>query len=137
VGGFDADFYTMGLEDIELAWRLEDAGLSGFYCEGACAYAWRVATLAEQCAELYAHGYALESLIRRTGADVITERYKHQLSGWRVLLSRMTQPVSKRVCHVLAPNTPVYMLCCRSVFRSALSQGYRDAAAGRPPGGEC
>jgi glycosyltransferase involved in cell wall biosynthesis len=136
-GGFDTEFYTTGMEDVELAWRLEDAGLPGFYCDGACAYAWRAATLAEKCAELYARGYALESLLRRTGADIVSERYKRHLWGWRVLLSRMAQPVSTRVCRILAPNTPAYVLCCRSVFRSALSRGYRDAAAGRPPGGPC
>ena len=137
VGGFDADFYTTGMEEVELAWRMENAGLPGFCCDGACAYAWRVATLAEQCAEMYSQGYALESLVKRTEADVVTERYKHHVSGWRVSLSRMAQPISKRICHVLAPNTPVYAFCCRSVFRGALSRGYRDAAAGRPPDGSC
>jgi len=132
-GGFDADFYTTGMEDIELAWRLEEAGLPGFYCEGASAYAWRANTLAEQCAELYRQGYALESLMSRTRADIVAERYKGFLSGWRVLLSRMAEPAGRRVCRILAPNTLVYKVCCRAVFRSVLFKGYRDAAAGRPP----
>ena len=131
--GFDESFAVPGLEDVELAWRLERAGLQGFYSEHATAYAWQSLDIDQEFTRQYYEGFTLWHVIGKTGSDVLANRYLG--SGVRPWTTSelLLAPVYQRVCLAIASRGRPFDWVCRRMARTAVIQGYRDASRGKPP----
>lgn len=132
-GGFDESFERAGLEDIELAWRLENKGLTGVYGEAACAYAWQPASLDREQHRLYAEGYSLDALIEKTQSDIVRQRYAPKVSYRHVVGDNLARPVCRLVSPGMLDNNRVYSRLSKRMLRHAFRKGYRDATANRAP----
>jgi len=132
-GGFDEAFEIAGLDDIELASRLEQRGLGGIYCEEACAYLWMPLNLQEQLKRYYAEGYTLPRVLEKTQSDVVRNRYLRPLRWVIPVPERVLLPIYYRACMALATNTRPFGFMCRRLLLHALRDGYRDALRGLPP----
>ena len=132
-GGFDEGFLLPGLEDLELAWRLESGGLSGVYDEEARAYVWRPTTVEAEHERAYAEGYSLHTVLEKTRSDIVRERYLPRLSARSALAAALFLPVEYRACGALAPDTRLFRFLFRRVLHGAFSRGYKDASSGREP----
>lgn len=130
--GFDEDPNLDGFEDVELAWRIEEKGVRGFYSDKPHAFAWQPTTVELEIARYYDLGYALHALLEKTESDVIRQRYGPFLSPWRARLDSITAPL----CGVVAPLFPstssAFTRLCWKALRHAAWQGQHDAAIGHP-----
>lgn len=131
--GFDETFAAPGLEDIELAWRLEHAGLSGFFSETAVAYAWQPLDIDRELARRYAEGFTLWQVLDKTHSDVLANRFLGPGARPWSTSELLLAPVYQRVCHAVAVHAGPFDWVCRRMARTAVIQGYRDARRGRPP----
>ncbi|MCP4641515.1 MAG: glycosyltransferase family 2 protein [bacterium] len=131
-GSFDGSFELDGLGDVEAAFRLEHAGVRGFYSEDACAYVWRAAQLAHERAQCYADGYTLHTLMQKTESDLIRERFARRLGRWGTARDTALAPVANVMCRALASDTKAFRAFHRSVMTRSFVRGYRDAESGRP-----
>jgi glycosyltransferase involved in cell wall biosynthesis len=132
-GGFDEEFMFQGLEDLELAWRLEGHGLPGVYAEEARAYVWRPAAIDAERQRAYAEGYSLHTVLEKTQSNIVRERYLSRLTARSALTATLLLPFEHRACSALAPDTRLFRFLHRRVVRGAFSRGYTDASSGRPP----
>ncbi|HRK34416.1 MAG TPA: hypothetical protein PLJ47_07450, partial [Candidatus Hydrogenedentes bacterium] len=131
--GFDETFDVPGLEDVEFAWRLEEAGLQGFYSDAASAYAWHAVPVDLELARRYAEGFSLLRALDKTRSDVLANRYlgkgrrPWRAPGW------MIAPFFRNVCGTTAGKVKPIAWICRRMEQYAVLQGYSDARRGRPP----
>ncbi len=132
-GGFDEGFLVAGLDDIELANRLEQRGLRGIYCEEACAYLWMPLNLEEQRRRYYAEGHTLPRVLEKTQSDIVRNRYLRPLRWGTPAPELLLLPLYRRACMTLASNTRPFGFMCRRILLHALRDGYRDAMRGIPP----
>lgn len=132
-GGFDEAFAVAGLDDIELANRLEQRGLRGVYCDEACVYLWMPASLEEQRRRYYAEGYTLPLVLEKTQSEMVRNRYLGPLRWGIPGLEQTLLPLYRRACLLLATNTRPFSGMCRRILLHALREGYRDALRGLPP----
>jgi len=133
-GGFSEVLPLAGLEDIELAYRLETgAGLRGYFCDRAQAFLWKPESMAEEESRYYAQGYWLHHLVTSTQSESLRERYKSVVASWRGILDPVFLPLAHGVCPMLAFNSNAYNVLRRGVLRSAFRRGFRDALRGRAP----
>ncbi|MBN2309046.1 MAG: glycosyltransferase [Candidatus Hydrogenedentes bacterium] len=130
-GGFAEDPELAGLEDLELAARLEARGLRGLCSEDATAYVWRPAGIEDERRRYYAEGYALHALLERTRSEMARERYLVQRARWRGLLDRLIVPCSRGIYTMFGGHSSPFVLFPKSCLRAAFRKGYRDAVAGR------
>jgi len=131
-GGFDESFAVPGLEDIELAWRLERAGLPGTFCENAVAYAWQPLDVDRELARRYAEGFTLWQVLEKTRSDILANRFLGPGARPWTTSELLLAPVYQRVCHAVAVHVGPLDWVCRRMARTAVIQGYRDAKRGRP-----
>lgn len=131
-GGFDESFIHAGLEDIELAWRLEEKGVRGFYSDDSIAYLWCPVTLEEERRRHYIEGYSLCMLLEKTRADVVRNRLLRPFQHAMNVPERAFLAVYRKICGILAPNTRCSLFMRRRIFVHSFLQGYEDAAAGNP-----
>ncbi|MBX7255837.1 MAG: glycosyltransferase, partial [Candidatus Hydrogenedentes bacterium] len=129
-GGFDEEFSVSGLDDIELANRLEQQGLRGYYCDDACAYLWMPLNLEEQRRRYYAEGHTLPRVMEKTQSDMVRNRYLGPLRWGLPGPAQVMLPVYRRACMLLASNTRPFGYMCRRILMHAMREGYRDALRG-------
>ncbi len=132
-GGFDTTLPCSGLEDVELALRLEQSGMAGFYNKQACAYIWLHASMEAEKTRLYGEGYSLHTLISRGHTDLLRHRYASLLARWRSLGRGVVASVCSGLCRRLAADSRLFTRMSRLVLVHSFYEGYRDAAAKRPP----
>ncbi|MCL4693194.1 MAG: glycosyltransferase family 2 protein [Candidatus Hydrogenedentes bacterium] len=132
-GGFDESFLHSGLEDVELAWRLEAQGVRGFYGDDATAYLWCPVTQDDERCRYYAEGYSLRMLLDKTHADVIQNRLLRPYQGRLIGPERVLVSIYRRLCGALAPDTGCFRFMFRRTLIHSFLKGYEDAAAGNPP----
>ncbi len=132
-GGFDESFTCAGLEDLELAWRLENKGLTGVYSESACAYAWQPTSLDREQRRSYAEGYTLTTLIEKTQSDIVRQRYVPEVSFRHVVGDSLAMSICRLASTGMPSTNRVYSLLSQRALRHAFRKGYRDAVANRPP----
>ncbi|MBM3289510.1 MAG: glycosyltransferase, partial [Candidatus Hydrogenedentes bacterium] len=131
--GFDESFAAPGLEDIELAWRLERAGMYGYFGESAVAYAWQPMDVDRELARRYFEGFTLHRVLSTTHSDVLANRYLGPgVRPWSTT-ELVLAPVYQRVCHAIAVHAGPFDWVCRRMARTAVVQGFRDARRGKPP----
>ncbi|GMV99268.1 MAG: hypothetical protein AMXMBFR84_04070 [Candidatus Hydrogenedentota bacterium] len=133
VRGFDEDHEGHGLEDVELAWRLENLPLQGFYAENAAAYLWRAVSIDAEITRFYLQGYSILRVLERTGSKTLRLRYERLLSQRAISINRLVAPMCRFISTNLAHDTAAFQFTCRRTLEQAFAQGYRDARAGRPP----
>lgn len=131
--GFDESFVLPGLEDVELAWRLERAGIHGFYSKGATAYFWQPLSVAEEIARRYSEGFTLWQAMEKTRSDVLANRYRGSWGRTWIAAEFALAPLYEHICRVLKRNTRPFDWVHRRLSRSAAICGYLDASQGRPP----
>lgn len=131
--GFDESFVLPGLEDVELAWRLERAGIQGFYSKGAAAYFWQPLSVTEEIARRYGEGFTLWQAMEKTRSDVLANRYRGSWGHRWTAAEFALAPVYERICRMLRRNTRPFDWVCHRLSRSAANRGYLDASRGRPP----
>lgn len=133
VGGFDESFLHSGLEDIELAWRLEEDGVRGFYNDDATAYLWCPVSREEEQQRYYSEGYSLPMVLDKTRADVVRNRllrpYQSGFNGPESILISLY----RKWCGTLAADTHCFRFMFRRILIHSYLEGYKDALAGRPP----
>jgi glycosyltransferase involved in cell wall biosynthesis len=132
-GGFDEGFARPGMEDLDLAWRLERDGLTGRFTQGARAFTWIATSLEREADWHYDRGHGLHRLLERTDSDLVRRRYKTVISRTAGLLRMTTVPACTLVASGLAGAFPAHQAACRQLLLQAMHRGYRDAASGRPP----
>lgn len=132
-GGFDETMALPGLEDVELAWRLERSGMHGFFSENAIAYSWRELTIDRELELRYSEGFTLWHVLDKTGSDILANRYLGPGGRSWSVPALMFAPMYRRICHSLSLPSGPYDWVCRRMARTAVIQGYRDAKRGRPP----
>lgn len=132
-GGFLEKYPFAGLEDLELAGRLANGGLAGFYSDEACAYVWRGTNLRREAAQYYAEGYWLPYLMGTTETTALLARYRRYFGVFRTGCAVLAGPLVERVMPYLAGNTRVFNLLSRSVLCRHFRKGYSDARHGRAP----
>lgn len=130
---FDENCPVDALVDVELAWRLEQQGVQGFLSDAATAYVWTPPVLDRELRHFYEEGYALHGLQAATSAEVLKHRYFRTERAARYYFGRVSAPLLRRLCEVLAESTRPRRWIERRLVEQALREGYRDAAAGRPP----
>lgn len=128
-GGFTEDETLAPLSDIELAWRLEQAGLRGLHSRRACAYLWQPAGLEAERERQYAEGKAMPALLAATGSEMARERFMAYLAYRRRLTDALLKPFAAPACGMLAGNTRLFCAFCRPILRSAFRKGYQDGLA--------
>ena len=131
-GGFDEHLPHGAMEDIELAWRLERAGLKGVFSEEARAHTWLPADLNEESRRHYLAGYGLHHLIELTESRLLSQRYRSLVRGWRVAPRAMVALISP-LCPILARTSRLCAALQRSLLRHSFHRGYQDAQKGRSP----
>lgn len=131
--GFDESFELPGLEDIELAWRLEQAGMQGYYNEQAMAYAWRPMNVDVEWARRYAEGFTLWDVLGKTRSDMLANRFLGPGSRPWTTSELVLVPIYQRLCRSLGTQAPSFDWLCRRMSRAATIQGYRDASRGKGP----
>ena len=130
VGGFDESFAQAGLEDLELAWRLESAGIKGFFMDEASAYVWCPTTLEAERQRLYAEGYSLLMLLDKTHEEVVSNRLLGPLAAGSGFPGRLLVPVYSRLCGTLAMDVRLCKFMVRRILVHSFLDGFRDASAG-------
>jgi len=133
VNGFDESFTLPGLEDIELAWRLEEHDVRGYYNDSASAYQWCPVTIADERRRFYAEGHSLRMLIEKTQADVVRNRLLRPIQSWLNVPERFLISLYRTLCGSLASDTRCFKLVHRRLLIHSFLRGYNDAAAGYPP----
>ncbi|HNR29692.1 MAG TPA: glycosyltransferase family 2 protein [Candidatus Hydrogenedentes bacterium] len=133
VGGFAPDFLFPHFQAADLAWRLRERGVNGYYLGQAHAYIWRPLSIEAARARAYAMGYSLHLLVRKTGEETILQRYRLARTPLRRLYDRLTMPHITRMCEQLDVNTRPFAFYLRRVLRYEMYSGYVDALQGRPP----
>lgn len=131
-GGFDESFDQPGLEDLELAWRLESAGIKGFFADEASAYVWCPTTLEAERQRLYAEGYSLVKLLDKTHEEVVANRLLSPLVAGSGFPGRLLVPLYTRICGTLAMDVRMCRHMVRRILVHSFLDGYRDASAGSP-----
>ncbi|MDZ4859515.1 MAG: glycosyltransferase family A protein [Candidatus Hydrogenedentes bacterium] len=132
--GFDELCAVSGLEDVELAWRLEQEGIQGFYSEEATAYAWTRAPMDEELARRYADGYSLWRVLDKTHSDILTNRYLGTgRRGASRAMNWLITPAYRQLCGSRAGRMLPVAWLCRKLSHHAVLQGYNDARRGKPP----
>jgi glycosyltransferase involved in cell wall biosynthesis len=131
--GFDESFALPGLEDVELAWRLEQAGIQGYYSEQAMAYAWRPLDAEIEWARRYAEGFTLWDVLGKTRSDMLANRFLGPGSRPWTTTELMLAPIYHRLCRTMAKQARSFDWLCRRMSRAATIQGYRDASRGKRP----
>ena len=131
--GFDESFALPGLEDIELAWRLEQAGIQGYYNEQAMAYAWRPMDVEVEWARRYAEGFTLWKVLGKTRSDMLANRFLGPGARPWTTSELMLAPFYQQLCRKMGGHAPSYDWLCRRMSRAATIQGYRDARRGKGP----
>jgi len=127
-GGFSEALPFGGLEDIELAYRLETGlGMRGYFCDRAQAFRWKPEPISQGERRYYAEGFWLHHLVKTTEEESLRERYKAVISAWRGWVDSFSLVLARRLCPILAPNSWVCNALRRGVFRSAFRRGFRDA----------
>ncbi len=133
-GGFGEDTDISGMEEVELGYRLERmSGVRGFYCEEACGFRWRPASLDAEVERHYRRGYSLYAVNARIECSELRERYRRDISPWRGWCARGFSPMGKALCPLVAGDTALFRFLSLRLLRAAFRNGYRDAARGRPP----
>src|SRR5690606_27421934 len=77
-GGFGSAPGIHGVEVLEMAFRLDRAGVEPCYLDDARVYIWQPATFAAERCRQYQLGYGLHSLQRQTRAAAIPEKFRLQ-----------------------------------------------------------
>lgn len=121
------------LVDVEFAWELEQQGVQGFFSDAATAYVWTPPVLDRELRHFYEEGYALNGLLAVTSSEVLKNRYNWSEGAIRFVFGRVAAPPLRKLCEVLAESTRPRRWIERRLVEQALREGYRDAAAGRPP----
>ncbi|NUM56734.1 MAG: glycosyltransferase [Candidatus Hydrogenedentes bacterium] len=132
-GGFDESLAVPGLEDVELAWRLERTEMQGYFNEQAVAYSWQQVNIEREVERRYSEGFTLWHVLGKTHSDVLANRYLGPSGRPWSASELMLAPVYQRVCHSIAVHAGPFDWVCRRMARTAVIQGYRDAKRGRPP----
>lgn len=131
--GFDESFVLPGLEDIELAWRLEQLGIQGYYNEQAMAYAWRPMDVEVEWARRYAEGFTLWEVLGKTRSDMLANRFLGPGARPWTTSELVLVPFYQQLCRKMGTQVPSFDWLCRRMSRAATIQGYRDASRGKGP----
>lgn len=131
--GFDEEFALEGLMDVELAWRLENSGVQGFYSDTAVAYVWRALTWREELARHYAEGFTLQRALAKTKSDILATRYFGARRPPSRAATVVLAPVYRGICHTLGSGIGDAFRLSPRMSRLAVLHGYADAANGRAP----
>ena len=131
--GFDESFIHPGLEDVELAWRLESQGVRGYYSDDATAYLWCPVTANDERRRYYAEGYSLRMLLEKTREDVVRNRMLRPLQSRLNFPERILVSIYRRLCNSLASDTRCFRFVHRRILVHSFLRGYQDAVAGYPP----
>ncbi len=129
-GGFNENPSLAGMADRELAGRLHDGGVTGYFVDSAVAYAWRPTPLPRERIRNYHEGYALYGLSCLRPQENLERRLlpkKWRLKQW---FARPLLPLCARWCPVFAGNTPLFAALARHVLLWDRTRGYKDAARG-------
>jgi glycosyltransferase involved in cell wall biosynthesis len=133
LNGFDESFIHAGLEDIELAWRLENHGLRGYYSDDATAYLWCPVTASDERRRYYAEGYSLHMLLEKTNSDIVRNRLLRALQSWLNVPERPLLSLYAKMCDSLASDTRCFRFLHHRILVHRFLRGYRDAVSGYPP----
>jgi glycosyltransferase involved in cell wall biosynthesis len=131
-GGFDERPNLDGAEDLDLAWRLEQGGMPGFFSDKAPAFTWRPTTVESEMDIYYGLGYALHGLLERTASDILRQRYRPFLSRRQAMIDAFVSPIFGSIASQFAATSSFFAAFCHRTLRHALWQGHRDAIRGRP-----
>jgi glycosyltransferase involved in cell wall biosynthesis len=131
--GFDESLALPGLEDVELAWRLEQLGLPGYFNEQAVAYAWRPMDAEVEWARRYAEGFTLWEVLGKTRSDMLANRFLGPGARPWTTSELMLVPLYQRLCRNVSTQAPSLDWLCKRMSRAATIQGYRDASRGKAP----
>jgi glycosyltransferase involved in cell wall biosynthesis len=132
-GGFDADFVFTLFADVDLAYRLTQQGVKGYFRRDACAYVWRQSNFNHERLRQYAKGYSLHTLAQKTHAPSVYSRYAVR----RNLLLRgfdgLVMPLYTRLAQRLNVDTRLFGYFYRRILRYETFLGYSDARNGKQP----
>lgn len=133
-GGLTEDFHYPVFGDIELGWRLGNAGVEARFIHGAQAHVWRTADFGDERRRQYAKGYALHALLKKTGLPRMLSHYRiKDKDTWGHRLEAFYMPYYARTCAKAEAGTPLFNQFYRRVLRYDLRRGYHDARRGRRP----
>jgi len=132
-GGFDEDLDFDGLQDIALAWKLQGLGLQGSYAHDATAYVWRPMRMADERRRQYYNGYSLYRLLQGRLPDEVRALFPLQQGNIRECLDRLLLHLYRHLCDPRAETARPFEFIRERILSHEFQQGFRDAAAGRPP----
>ena len=131
-GFFDESPALAGLEDVELGWRMMQAGVRGHFADDIFALTWRTSSIKRERNRAYLEGYALHALEDRTGIANLLPRIAGE-SIQPYFLRAMYVPLSTLISPLLAANTRLYQSLLHGIMYYDMQHGYRDARSGLMP----
>ena len=131
-GGFQAIEDIDPVTDLELAYRLSEQGMTGYYAQDAMAYSLRPTTLDHERRRHYLMGYATHALLKRVAMPQLRDSILGQAPKGAAARARLELPVWEQLVNTMDPGSSRYRPLMRRILHLRAHQGYADARAGRP-----
>jgi len=131
-GGFESSEAIDPVADLELAYRLSEQEMAGYYVQDAVAYGLRPTTLHHERSLHYLLGYATHELLHRNAMPNLRSVILGQAPRGAAARARLELPVWEQLASTMDPASQHFRQLMRRILTMRAHQGYADARAGRP-----
>ena len=131
-GAFDTAEEIASVADLDLAYRLTQQEMPGYYAADAAAYGLRPTTLAHERRRHYNLGYDTHALLKRTAMPQLRSTILGAAPRGTLTRARLELPVWEQLSTTMDPGSATFRQLIRRILHLRAHQGFADAQAGRP-----